>query len=195
MNGATTLLPKSDGLTKMLSGYVIRDTGLGIELTDEQFDAINKRTTDTDSMWNEYISNDSALEIYGETKKTKLTSKHALVQYFDVGMHNEGYWNYHRMALQNEDAFDVLSVVFPNCDFVLLMDQSSGHGKRRQGGLDANNMNMFGRGKKEKMRETMVPENGPHPYTHPKGEPQCMQFKATDPGPFYLSAQKRIERK
>ena len=195
MNGATTLLPKSDGLTKMLSGYVIRDTGLGIELTDEQFDAINKRRTDTDSMWNEYVSKDSALEIYGKTKKTKLTSKHALVQYFDVGMHNEGYWNYHRMALQNEDVFDVLSVVFPNCDFVLLMDQSSGHGKRRQGGLDANNMNMFWGGKKEKMRETMVPENGPHPHTHPKDEPQCMQCKATDPGPFYLSAQKRIERK
>jgi len=50
----------------------------------------------------------------------ELNSKHALIQYFDLGMHNEGYWTYNHIALQMEDAFDVLSIVFPHCDFVFL---------------------------------------------------------------------------
>ena len=193
IDGATELLPKSDGFAKMISGICSRDDGLGVKLTEQQLHEINERRTN--GIWSEYVSTDSALEIYGTTKKKKLTSKHALIQYFDLGMHNEGYWTYDHIALQMEDAFDVLSIVFPHCDFVFLLDQSSGHGKRRKGGLDAKNMNLHWGGKKEKMRETVVTENGPHRATHLAGELQCMQFIETDQGPFYLTPEQRIERK
>ena len=49
-----------------------------------------------------------------------------------------------------EDAFDALSVVFPHCDFVFLLDQSSRHGKSRKDGLDAKNMNLHWGGEKGK---------------------------------------------
>ena len=42
----------------------------------------------------------------------------------------DGYWNYDHMALQTEDAFGMLAVVYPNCDYIKLTDQTSGHGKK-----------------------------------------------------------------
>ena len=44
------------------------------------------------------------------------------------------------MALQIEDAFDVLCVKYPEYDFTILMDQSSGHGKKMEEGLNAEEM-------------------------------------------------------
>ena len=56
------------------------------------------------------------------------------------------------MALQVEDIYDVLDVKCNNnnvgdnsninndVEFVLMMDQSSGHGRMREGALNANNM-------------------------------------------------------
>ena len=44
------------------------------------------------------------------------------------------------MALFIEDAYDVLKVIHPHCDFVTQMDQSAGHGKKREGGLDVSIM-------------------------------------------------------
>ena len=62
--------------------------------------------------------------------------KLTLVQFFDLEINEEGCWNYFHMALQIEDAFDVLSIKYPDYDFMILMDQSSGHGKRMEGGLN-----------------------------------------------------------
>ena len=74
---------------------------------------------------------------------------HALIQYFDLGMQGEGYWNFNHMALFIEDAYDVLSVTYNYCDFAVGLDQSAGHGKKREGGLDANDMSKsWGGGKK-----------------------------------------------
>ena len=69
--------------------------------------------------WSEYISKTSAIEVYGSTHKKALTYKHALIQYFELGVQNEGYWDYHYMALQMKDAYDVLRVIQPQCDFIM----------------------------------------------------------------------------
>ena len=37
------------------------------------------------------------------------------------------------------------------------------------------------------MRQTIVTDNGPYVATHLVGQPQSMQFKESDAGPFYLS--------
>ena len=52
------------------------------------------------------------------------------------------------MALQIEDKYDVLQVLHPHCDFVTLMDNSTGHGKKREDGLDAGAMRKNGVGSK-----------------------------------------------
>ena len=75
------------------------------------------------------------MEVYGLIQKKKLTSKHVLIQYFDLGVNQDDFWSYHHMALQNEDVFDILSVVYPDSDFEILMDQSSGHTTKRENGL------------------------------------------------------------
>jgi hypothetical protein len=45
------------------------------------------------------------------------------------------------MKIQTEDLIDTLKVVFPSYDFLLLFDQSPGHTKKREDGLNVNNMN------------------------------------------------------
>ena len=104
-----------------------------------------------------------------------------------MGVNNEGFWDYHQMALQLEDAVDVLSVKYPDYDFVVLMDQSSDHKKKREGGLDAKTMNMKWGSKGIRMRDTVVSENGQYTTTHLTGQPQSLYFKSTDNGHFYLS--------
>ena len=64
------------------------------------------------------------------------------MQFFDVGINEEGCWNYNQIALQIEDVFDVLAIKYPQYDILLLMDQSSGHGKMRDGALNANLMSV-----------------------------------------------------
>ena len=73
-----------------------------------------------------------------------------MVKFFDLGINEEVYWNYFHMALQIEDIFDVLTIKFPGYDFLILMDQSSGHGKKMEGGLNAIEMSVrFGGSKKK----------------------------------------------
>jgi hypothetical protein len=71
------------------------------------------------------------------------------------------------MQLQFEDAVDCLKVIFPGCDFLFLFDQSSGHTKKREGGLDANSMNVSFGGKSSVMRESNLSEGciGPQSIT------------------------------
>ena len=193
--GASKLLPKTDGYSKMLSVMVGRKFGFGIHLSDVELEEINKRRTDENSAFKEYTSIESAMEIYGTVKKKPLTAKHQLVQYFNLGINQDGFWNYHHMALQNEDAFDVLAIKYPHCDFLMLTDRSCGHGKRKEDGLDAKEMSVRWGGKKYKMRETVVKENGPYQCTHHINDRQCMQFEEGDDGPFFMSAQERERQK
>ena len=115
----------------MISAFVSRKDGLGLTLTQDELDEINRQRTCEQSPFKNYISEDSAIEILGTKKKKRLTNKHALIKYIDMGVNNEGFWDYHQMALQVEDAFDVLRVKYPEADFLILMDQSAGHGKKR----------------------------------------------------------------
>ena len=96
------------------------------------------------SEWSDYISNREAIEVYGTTKKKEIDNTLTLIQFFDLGTNKEGYWNYNHIALQVEDMFDVLSIKYPNYDFVLMLDQSSGHGRMREGALNVNQMNKMG---------------------------------------------------
>jgi len=122
--------------------------------------------------------------------KDKLT----LVRFFDVGINEEGYWNYNQIALQVEDVFDALAIKYPQYDIVFMMDQSSGHGKMREGALNANLMSVKYGGKQGKLRKTKIREVGTYKRILEIGDEQSMSFNDED-GPFYLTPEERIRRK
>ena len=98
----------------------------------------------------------------------------------------EGYWNYNHIALQVEDVFDILSIKFPGYYFCFLLDQSSGHGRQREGSLNANLMNKNFGGKQGKLRDTIIKDLGPYHHILLLGDTQSMIFNEVDPGPFYM---------
>ena len=62
-----------------------------------------------------------------------------------------------------EDVYDILSVRFPHCDSAILIDQSSGHRKKKEDGLDAMQMSVRYGGKKMKMRKTTIKDDPEYP--------------------------------
>ncbi len=60
------------------------------------------------------------------------------------------------MAFQFEDAVNVLQVMHPEYDFILLFDHSSEHAKQRPDGLNQFWMNLSHGGKATNMRTTLV---------------------------------------
>ena len=99
------------------------------------------------------------------------------------------------MALQVEDVFDVLSVKFPEYDFLFLMDQSSGHGRMREDALNVNQMSVKWGGKQSKLRKTTLLDIGPYPCLLKIGDEQEMVFKEGDTGPFYMSTNEQLQKK
>jgi len=59
-----------------------------------------------------------------DAKKKPLTSD-PFVRYFEYGTDLEGYWNYQHMVLQVEDCCDVITNLYPQYDFLFLVDHSS----------------------------------------------------------------------
>ena len=109
------------------------------------------------------------------------------MRFFDVGVNLEGFWNNDRMALQVEDIYDVLAVKFPHYDFLLMLDQSSGHGQMREGALNVNSMSVRWGGKQDKIRSTKIKEVGPYHSKLRIGKEEKVIFIEADDGPFYLS--------
>ena len=173
----------------MISAFVSRSFGVGLKLTEEELLRVNERRRS--EKWGQYVETKAAIEVYGSTQKKEIKDPLTLVRFFDVGINEEGYWNYFHMALLIEDAFDVLSVKYPEYDFLILMDQSSGHGKRMEGGLNAAEMSVKFGGSQQKMRNTTINELGTYPAQLKVGDTQSLTFTYGDAGPFYLSDEER----
>jgi hypothetical protein len=86
---------------------------------------------------------------------------------FEYGANAEGYWVYEHMVLQVEDCVDCLKVLYPEHDFLFLLDHSCGHDRQRQDGLNVENMNKSYGGNKPKLRDTYIAQErgflGPYP--------------------------------
>jgi hypothetical protein len=106
------------------------------------------------------------------------------------------------MKIQIEDIVDVLKVIFPNYDFLLLFDQSSGHTKKREDGLNANNMNREHGGRVPEMRQTVINADclDVHDPSLQAGATQELVFPMSEhcgdeDGPIYLSVEERMRRR
>lgn len=104
-----------------------------------------------------YADEEAAIEVHGCSKKMPLTkSKSPFLLFFEYGENREGYWNYNDMVIQFEDAVNILRVMHPQYDFIILFDHSSGHAKQRPDGLNHFRMNRSYGGKATHMRTTLI---------------------------------------
>ena len=187
--GQRPLLPKTEGLSLMLSAFQSRETGFGAHINRIQLDEINDSRRGKN-----YVDIDAAMAVTGQAGKKDLKESPFVVS-FELGANNEGYWTYNHMSIQFEDCVDCLQVLYPQFDFVFLFDHSQGHAKKLTNGLDAYSMNRGYGGAQPRMRESTIKEHdgylGMNQRTLSVGDTQSFVFNSNDDGPFWLSAEER----
>jgi len=165
--------------------------GFGMEISAEQLANINAERNGR-----LYYDEAAAKDVHGHARKQPLTES-PFVRSLEFGGSN-GYWNGNHMTVQTEDCIDCLHVLFPEMyDYIFLYDHSSGHSKKRAGGLNVGNTNKGYGG--ENMRSTLIERSegylGPyHDAANPRmvkvGQMQDLVYgKDADInyGPFYLT--------
>ena len=75
----------------MISAFVSRSFWIGLELTNKELLKVNERQRREKSV--HYMEKSAAIEVYGSTKKKEIKDTLTLVQFFDLGINEEGYWN------------------------------------------------------------------------------------------------------
>ncbi len=194
-SGERSILPKNDGMGVMVSAFQSREFGWGMEITDQQMVRINQRQFQQD-----YFDKVAANDVHGGKKKALLSTS-PFIRLFEFGGRN-GYWTGNHMILQTKDCIDFLREIFDEqYEFVFLYDHSSGHAKKRVGGLDAKNMNTGFGG--EILRNSMIEEKDGYLGTFHKlsnsrmvsiGHEQTFVYSSPDDiknGPFYLTDEQR----
>jgi hypothetical protein len=122
--------------------------------------------------------------------KKKTLAKIPFVFEFEYGASDKGYWAYEHMVLQLEDCVDCLTVLFPDYEFLFLLDLSCVHDRQWEDSLNMGNMNMSCSGNKPKMQETKIEQErgylGPYRRELHPGDTQKMIFTLEDIGPFWM---------
>ena len=108
------------------------------------------------------------------------------------------------MLLQLEDVVDCLLALYPEFEIVFLFDNSQGHARKRNGGLNALYMLKKYGGAQPAMRDTTVLSEtgflGPFSPVLSVGDTHSLKLKSEDSGPWYLSLKentgkrKRVEQ-
>jgi hypothetical protein len=123
----------------MISAMTSREFGRGIDITKEQLETINGMC-----LGQTYRDGESAKAKRGTAIESPLTCS-PFIREFEYGSKGEGYWSYEHMVIQLEDCIHCLKVLYPQYDFVFLLDHSCGHDRQREDGLNAGKMSkMFG---------------------------------------------------
>ena len=74
--------------------------------------------------------------------KGPLKDKSSLICFFNVWINLDSDWNHDQRAIQVEGILDIVLVRQIDYNFLLLIDQSSGHGRMRKGTLNVNFMSV-----------------------------------------------------
>jgi hypothetical protein len=196
-DGTRALLPKEDGQGVMISSFVSREFGYGLNLTADQLDQVNTERRRTNRKF--YKDDAAAIMKNGTTKKPILTHS-PFTRLLEYGKNNEGYWTYESMVIQLEDCVDSLQTLFPEFDVLILFDHSNGHDRLQPDGLNLRKIRKNFGGKQPKMHDSVLTldcfgkyhnENSPLQ----EGSIQSMCFLPTDSGPFYLTPAENISRR
>ena len=105
-----------------------------------------------------YTDETAAKAIHNGTAMKRDLKESPFVKYFELGMHNDGYWTYNHMATQFEDCVDCLKVLYPHFDFAFTFDHSQGHAKKKANKLDASKMRKGFGGTQARMDPTVINE-------------------------------------
>ena len=193
-DGSRPLVPKDKGSGVMVSGFTCRELGFGYDVSPDILAIVNDMRLNK-----KYSDEEAACAIYGDATKKELTSS-PFVQELEYGQNKEGYWTYDRMIIQLEDCVDVLKVLFPDFDFIILFDHSNGHDRLQTDGLSITKINVGYGGTQPKMKPSQVPTScfGPFhsdAYALQPGDMQYMQYSAVDAGPCNMSEEERNSSK
>jgi hypothetical protein len=190
-DGTWGLIPKEEGAGVMISAFVSREFGFGMDLSPNNLAKVNQYR-----QGKKYSDNVAAKAVHGNANKTQLTSN-PFVTEFEYGVASQGYWDYNHMVLQLEDCINVLHVLQgpDNYDYMFLFDHLSGHDKQQPDGLSVTRMTKYFGGGQAKMRDTLLENDelfGTYPWSATNrqlflGDTQSMQYKPTDRGPYFLS--------
>jgi hypothetical protein len=148
----------------------------------------------------DYLDKEAAKSKNGTTRKPKLTIT-PFTQLLEYGANNDGYWSYESMVIQLEDCIDVLQTLYPQFDYVFLVDHSNGHDRMQPNGLNAQKVNKYYGGKQVSMRDSKLTSKECFGKYHDKdyklqlNSTQSKVYKEGDIGPFYLSPLQREQRK
>ncbi len=99
------------------------------------------------------------------------------------------------MVLQIEDCIDVLKVLFPNFDVLLLFEHSCGHDRQQEHGLNIENMSKGYGGKQSRLCPSIIKEVdgylGSFNQTLNPGDTQIMVFGPNDDGTLWMTPTER----
>jgi len=188
--GNNKLRPKGEGTGVMVSGYVSAFVGWNRELTPAELEGINlTRRGKT------YMDEDAAMQVHNQIAKQDLKET-PFIRYLKHGANREGWWDYFKQIIQMEDVVDMMKYLFPECDIVLEVDNSSGHGKHKSDGLNAATMGYYVGGEQPKMHSTTITSLfclGTFPTTLVVGSVQHCQFQENDPPPYFNPTQPKYD--
>jgi hypothetical protein len=190
-NGEQALVPKDDGLGVMLSAFVSREFGFGMELTTEQMQHVNAKR-----LGQKYKDEMAAKKKRGCELKQPLTQSPFVLE-FEYGASAEGYWTYDSMVLQLEDCADVVTTLYPQYDFLFLFDHSCGHDRMPDDALKVDGMNKGYGGEQNKMKESIIQSVDGYLGEHEHegklhvGDVQYMIFRPCDNGPYWMTREEQ----
>lgn len=193
-DGERVLRPKDRGYGTMISAFVSREFGFGMEFTVEEYSKINEYRKKPEHKEYKIKRCADLLEINIAKKDL---NESPFVRMFAYGKNAEGYWKNEHMAIQFEDCLDcVMALYGDKYDFAFLYDNSSGHNKAQEDGLSARDMGVGYGGKFCSMRTTIIPNDNAGTYdnigmTIQNGCEQRMSFDASDTGPMWMTSEER----
>ena len=119
--GQRLLLPKTEGLSLMISAIQSCKTGfdihIGCILDMEEINDVCRRGENN-------VDVDAAVTVHGQATNKDLKESPFVVS-FGLGAHNEGYWTCNHMSVQQfEDCVDCIKVLYPQFNFAFLFDHS-----------------------------------------------------------------------
>jgi len=193
-NGERAISPKDEGYGIMYSCFCSREFGLFTELTPEHLERVNLQRENK-----KYADSTALKTLRGHDNKAKLT-KSPFIRNLEYGVNQDGYWGYNNIVEQFEDCVDVIKTLYPELQTKWMFDQSSGHCKKKEGGLNVHGMNKEYGGSQKKLRDTLIQQADGYlgsflSRTLTVGDIQHFTYDSRDSGPLHWSQNQRIEKK